>query len=45
MDLHVRFLYATPCLKAAPDNGMHPTSDTLLVMFRQSFGAAGDAGR
>jgi hypothetical protein len=30
---------------AAPNNGMHPTADTPLVMFRQPFGAAGDAWR
>jgi hypothetical protein len=30
---------------AAPNNGMHPTADTLLVMFLQRCGAAGDAGR
>jgi hypothetical protein len=24
---------------------MHPTADTLLLMFLQSRGAAGDAGR
>jgi hypothetical protein len=29
----------------ASNNGMHPTADTLLVMFRQGCGAAGDAGR
>jgi hypothetical protein len=28
-----------------PNNGMHPTADTLLVMCSQQFGAAGDAGR
>jgi len=32
--------------KYAPhNNGMHPTADTLPVMFLQSLGAAGDAGR
>ena len=30
---------------AASNNGMHPTADTLLVIFLQSLGAAGDAGR
>ena len=30
---------------APANNGMHPTADTLLVMFQQSCGAAGDAGR
>jgi hypothetical protein len=24
---------------------MHPTADALLVMYIESFGAAGDAGR
>jgi hypothetical protein len=28
-----------------PNNGMHPTADTTLVMLRQWLGAAGDAGR
>ena len=32
-------------LNAPPNNGMHPTADTLLVMYRQRLGAAGDAGR
>jgi hypothetical protein len=27
------------------NNGMHPTADTLLLIFLQSLGAAGDAGR
>jgi hypothetical protein len=27
------------------NNGMHPTADTLLLMFLQSRGAAGDAER
>jgi hypothetical protein len=30
---------------AMPNNGMHPTADTLLVIYFQSRGAAGDAGR
>jgi hypothetical protein len=30
---------------AAPNNGMHPTADTLPVIFLQWRGAAGDAGR
>jgi hypothetical protein len=30
---------------AKPNNGMHPTADTLLVIYFQSLGAAGDAGR
>ena len=32
-------------VNAAPNNGMHPTADTLLLKFLQSLGAAGDAGR
>jgi hypothetical protein len=31
--------------EAASNNGMHPTADTLLVKYLQSFGAAGDAWR
>ena len=27
------------------NNGMHPTADTVVVMLRESLGAAGDAGR
>ena len=30
---------------APPNNGMHPTADTLTVIYFQSFGAAGDAER
>jgi hypothetical protein len=30
---------------APPNNGMHPTADTTVLMIRQSLGAAGDAGR
>jgi hypothetical protein len=30
---------------AQPNNGMHPTADTLLLTYIGSFGAAGDAGR
>ncbi|MDT7808792.1 MAG: hypothetical protein QOJ70_2605 [Acidobacteriota bacterium] len=30
---------------AAPNNGMHPTADTLLLNFLQRHGAAGNAGR
>jgi hypothetical protein len=30
---------------AAPDNGMHPTTDTMLVIYFQSRRAAVDAGR
>jgi hypothetical protein len=30
---------------AAPNNGMHPTADTLLLKFFQRLGAAGDAER
>ena len=30
---------------APPNNGMHPTADTLLVKFLQRLVAAGDAGR
>ena len=29
---------------AAPNNDMHPTRDTQLVMYNQSCGRAGDAG-
>ena len=32
-------------LHTAPNNGMHPTADTLLLMFSERCGAAGDAGR
>ena len=28
-----------------PNNGMHPTADTIDFMLRQSRGAAGDARR
>jgi len=28
-----------------PNNGMHPTADTPLVIYFQRLGAAGDAGR
>ena len=31
--------------KHAPNNGMHPTADTLLLIYLQWCGAAGDAGR
>jgi hypothetical protein len=31
--------------RAAPNKGMHPTADTLLVKYLQRLGAAGDAGR
>jgi hypothetical protein len=27
------------------NNGMHPTADTTALMFIESLGAAGDAGR
>ena len=30
---------------AHPNNGMHPTADTHLVIYFQRCGAAGDAGR
>ncbi len=30
---------------ATPNNGMHPTADTQLVIYSQRLGAAGDAGR
>ncbi len=30
---------------ATPNNGMHPTAGTLLVIFLQGAAAAGDAGR
>jgi len=32
-------------LRTQPNNGMHPTADTLPLIYFQSFGAAGDAGR
>jgi hypothetical protein len=32
-------------LNPPPNNGMHPTADTLLLKFLQRLGAAGDAGR
>ncbi len=32
-------------LRRQSNNGMHPTADTLLLIFPQRFGAAGDAGR
>ena len=28
-----------------PNNGMHPTADTLALIYAQRLGAAGDAGR
>jgi hypothetical protein len=28
-----------------PNNGMHPTADTLPLIYLQRLGAAGDAGR
>jgi hypothetical protein len=28
-----------------PNKGMHPIADTLLVIYLESPGAAGDAGR
>jgi hypothetical protein len=28
-----------------PNNGMHPTADTMDVILLESLGAAGDAGR
>ncbi len=28
-----------------PNNGLHPTADTLLVIYFPRGGAAGDAGR
>ena len=35
-----------PCAPSPqPNNGMHPTADTLLVSYLQTLGAAGDAGR
>jgi hypothetical protein len=30
-------------INAQSNNGMHPTADTLLVIYFQRFGAAGDA--
>jgi hypothetical protein len=30
---------------AASNNGMHPTADTKILIYLQSLGAAGDAGR
>ena len=32
-------------VEAASNNGLHPTADTLLVMYIESLGAAGDARR
>ena len=32
-------------LSAAPNNGMHPTRDTRVVMLRQGLLRAGDAWR
>ena len=32
-------------LSPQPNNGMHPTADTLPVIYFQRLGAAGDAGR
>jgi hypothetical protein len=32
-------------MTAQPNNGMRPTADTLLVIYSQGCGAAGDAGR
>jgi hypothetical protein len=29
----------------AANNGMHPTADTLLLIYCQTLGAAGDAWR
>jgi hypothetical protein len=29
----------------AHNNGMHPTADTTVVIYFQTLGAAGDAGR
>ena len=31
--------------QVASNNGMHPTADTLLVIYLQRCWAAGDAGR
>ena len=30
---------------AASNDGMHPTADTMVVIYFQRLGAAGDAGR
>jgi hypothetical protein len=30
--------------RVPPNNGMHPTADTMLVIYLQRLGAAGDAG-
>jgi hypothetical protein len=38
-------IHAPMNIGAAPNNGMHPTADTLLVIHFQSPEAAGDAGR
>jgi hypothetical protein len=32
-------------LSAAPDNGMHPTADTLALIYINGAGRAGDDGR
>jgi hypothetical protein len=34
-----------PIFPTTPNNGMHPTADTLLLMLYERLGAAGDAGR
>jgi hypothetical protein len=36
---------ATLRLNPTPNNGMHPTRDTIDVMLRERLGRAGDAGR
>ena len=32
-------------MRAAHNNGMHPTADTTALKYLQGLGAAGDAGR
>jgi hypothetical protein len=35
----------TDFIRAGANNGMHPTADTMALMYIESSGAAGDAGR
>ena len=45
LDFHVRIISWFARERKTPNNGMYPTADTLPVIFLQSRGAAGDAGR
>jgi hypothetical protein len=40
-----RFLCADEGSGGAPNNGMHPTRDTLLLIYLQRLGRAGEARR